>query len=35
MVREYSATDDRLDFTDVDGPMHGWDEKPRKGSGRR
>ena len=30
LVREYAATDDRLGFVDVDGPMLGWDEKPRK-----
>lgn len=30
LVREYSASDDRLGFVDVDGPMLGWDEKPRK-----
>jgi lysophospholipase L1-like esterase len=30
LVREYAGTDDRLGFIDVDGPMLGWDEKPRK-----
>jgi len=30
LVREYSAADGRLGFVDVDGPMLGWDEKPRK-----
>jgi lysophospholipase L1-like esterase len=30
LVREYATTDDRLGFIDVDGPMLGWDEKPRK-----
>lgn len=30
LVRDYSATDERLGFIDVDGPMLGWDEKPRK-----
>jgi lysophospholipase L1-like esterase len=30
LVREYAAKDDRLGFVDVDGPMLGWDEKPRK-----
>ena len=30
LVREFAATDDRLGFIDVDGPMLGWDEKPRK-----
>ena len=30
LVREYAATDERLGFVDVDGPMLGWDEKPRK-----
>lgn len=30
LVREFAATDDRLGFVDVDGPMLGWDEKPRK-----
>ena len=30
LVRAYAASDDRLGFIDVDGPMLGWDEKPRK-----
>jgi lysophospholipase L1-like esterase len=30
LVRQYAAPDDRLGFVDVDGPMLGWDEKPRK-----
>ena len=30
LVREYAASDERLGFIDVDGPMLGWDEKPRK-----
>lgn len=30
LVREFAAQDDRLGFIDVDGPMLGWDEKPRK-----
>jgi lysophospholipase L1-like esterase len=30
LVRQYAAADDRLGFVDVDGPMLGWDEKPRK-----
>ena len=30
LVREYAAADERLGFVDVDGPMLGWDEKPRK-----
>jgi lysophospholipase L1-like esterase len=30
LVREYCDTDDRLGFVDVDGPMLGWDGKPRK-----
>ena len=30
LVREYASTDERLGFIDVDGPMLGWDEKPRK-----
>ena len=29
-VRRYCERDDRLGFVDVDGPMLGWDEKPRK-----
>jgi lysophospholipase L1-like esterase len=30
LVREHARTDERLGFVDVDGPMLGWDEKPRK-----
>ena len=30
LVRDYCDTDDRLGFVDVDGPMVGWDGKPRK-----
>ena len=30
LVRDFAATDERLGFVDVDGPMLGWDEKPRK-----
>ena len=30
LIREYCGHDDRLGFVDVDGPMLGWDEKPRK-----
>jgi lysophospholipase L1-like esterase len=30
LVREYAGTDERLAFVDVDRPMLGWDEKPRK-----
>jgi len=30
LIREFCATDDRVGFIDVDGPMLGWDEKPRK-----
>ena len=30
LVRQYAVADDRLGFVDVDGPMLGWDEKPRK-----
>jgi len=30
LVRDYAATDNRLGFIDVDGPMLGWDEKPRQ-----
>jgi lysophospholipase L1-like esterase len=30
LVREYCDADDRLGFIDVDGPMLGWDAKPRK-----
>lgn len=29
LIRAYAQTDDRLAFIDVDGPMLGWDEKPR------
>lgn len=29
LVREYCDSDDRLGFVDVDGPMLGWDAKPR------
>lgn len=29
LVKAFAATDDRLGFVDVDGPMLGWDEKPR------
>jgi lysophospholipase L1-like esterase len=29
LVRAYAGTDNRLGFIDVDGPMLGWDEKPR------
>jgi len=29
-IREYCDADDRLGFVDVDGPMLGWDGKPRK-----
>lgn len=29
-VRDVCARDDRLGFIDVDGPMLGWDEKPRR-----
>ncbi len=29
LVRDYAGTDNRLGFIDVDGPMLGWDEKPR------
>jgi lysophospholipase L1-like esterase len=29
LIREYCDTDDRLGFIDVDGPMLGWDGKPR------
>lgn len=28
-IRAFCETDDRLGFVDVDGPMLGWDEKPR------
>ena len=30
LIREFCASDDRVGFIDVDGPMLGWDEKPRK-----
>ncbi len=30
LVREYADADDQLAFIDVDGPMLGWDAKPRK-----
>ena len=30
LIREYCDADDRLAFIDVDGPMLGWDAKPRK-----
>jgi lysophospholipase L1-like esterase len=30
LIREYCNGDDRLGFVDVDGPMLGWDAKPRK-----
>lgn len=30
LVREFASSDDRLGYIDVDGPMLGWDEKPRK-----
>jgi lysophospholipase L1-like esterase len=30
LIRAYCDTDDRLGFIDVDGPMLGWDAKPRK-----
>jgi lysophospholipase L1-like esterase len=30
LVRDYAGTDNRLGFIDVDGPMLGWDEKPRQ-----
>ena len=29
MLRSIAARDDRVAFVDVDGPMLGWDEKPR------
>ena len=29
-MRTFAETDDRLGDIDVDGPMLGWDEKPRK-----
>jgi lysophospholipase L1-like esterase len=30
LIREICEGDERLGFVDVDGPMLGWDEKPRK-----
>ena len=30
LIRAYCDADDRLAFIDVDGPMLGWDAKPRK-----
>ena len=30
LIRAFCEHDDRLAFVDVDGPMLGWDEKPRK-----
>ena len=30
LIRAYCDADDRLGFVDVDGPMLGWDGKPRK-----
>lgn len=30
LVRDACGRDDRLGFVDVDGPMLGWDEKPRR-----
>jgi lysophospholipase L1-like esterase len=30
LVRDYAGTDNRIGFIDVDGPMLGWDEKPRQ-----
>jgi lysophospholipase L1-like esterase len=30
LIRAFAEGDDRLAFVDVDGPMLGWDEKPRK-----
>jgi len=30
LVRKFAEGDDRLGFVDVDGPMLGWDEAPRK-----
>ena len=30
LVRDHARSDERLGFVDVDGPMLGWDEKPRK-----
>ena len=28
LIREFTITDDRLGFVDIDGPMFGWDGKP-------
>jgi lysophospholipase L1-like esterase len=30
LIRTLAATDNRLAFIDVDGPMLGWNEQPRK-----
>lgn len=30
MIRAYCEHDDRVAFLDIDGPMLGWDEKPRR-----
>lgn len=30
LIRTFSESDDRLGFVDVDGPMLGWDGKPRR-----
>lgn len=30
LIRDHCRTDNRLGYVDVDGPMLGWDEKPRK-----
>ena len=30
LVRRFAESDDKLGYIDVDGPMLGWDEKPRK-----
>jgi len=30
LIRDHCRTDDRPDYVDVDGPMLGWDEKPRQ-----
>ncbi|MGH9307757.1 MAG: GDSL-type esterase/lipase family protein, partial [Vicinamibacterales bacterium] len=30
LIRAVAATDDRLAFIDVDDPMLGWNERPRK-----
>jgi lysophospholipase L1-like esterase len=30
LIRTFCTDDERLGFVDVDGPMLGWDEKPRK-----